>query len=264
MNERKTPLWIQIIALTAALGFTAAQLWLIYTYYEPQSCFYKYGSLPPTVFGVALAAAAVLLFASYFVYGKDERGSREGENVLSRGAGLLAGFLFAAGSLFCAWIFLRDGSLVSGGYPAAGPLSLLTVLFGAFAAVYFIMNSLGLFKKPRTSAALGMFVVLWGAAYLMFIYFRMAEPLNSPLRVLRLISLLAVMFHWLYVIRVPLGIPLPRLYRVSASIAVLFVFVSVIPEIVFTAAGVIPFDNFILFRGAQLCAAVSVAAKLFR
>ena len=260
MNKTKT---VKILSLLLCVAAAAVQLWLVAAYYEPTSYFYKYGSVPPVVFHVSLAVLTVLFALSSLLFPKEE--SEPGQTVFGKIVSLLGGLLLAGGAVIRLIDFILNGTSSLFFYSAGAKIALIvSTVFAVPAAIYYLFRGLGLFRTRRAEVLPGICAIIWAAFYLIFIYFRMTEPLNSPFRVLRMFALLALMLYLTTDIRWALGKPDSRRWRAFAPIAVLLLLVSAVTELVFTCTGMLAVTQFLPFTAALVCIAADIAQKYAR
>lgn len=143
---------------------------------------------------------------------------------------LLSALLLGAGAIHALYILLQNGSMPS-------ILRLIAMLLAFPAAFYFAVTAWGRQPRRRVLAFLCMLVIIWASVYLMACYFEMNTSINSPERVLRQMSLVALLLHTLYETRYLLEYPIPRLYFGTGCVAVILPLCASLPDVIVTFMG---------------------------
>lgn len=253
---------MQYAVLLISLAAAAVQTVLISLYYEPDAFFYRYGSVAPTVFHYILAAIVLLLILSGLLYRRAET-TEPPRSALSAFAGLLCALMLAVTFIVGVVSWVRDPYAATGGFFAVRVTLVLLAVFTVPAAIYLTAFPLRLYRRPKKVVLAGIFVVLWAAVSVMRIYFLRVEPISAPLRVLRMMSLLAVMFYFVYELRFLAGTAANRMFRAVSSIAVLLLTVTALPQLVMTAAGVLPVTNELPMLAFMLAADLYIVSRMF-
>ena len=103
--------------------------------------------------------------------------------------------------------------------------------------------------------------IIWATIYLMT-YFDMSSPLNSPIRVSNQLSLITIMLYFTFEARYLLGKPKPRFYFPVALLAILFIPMSAVSDVILTFAGIRPSTQETVFRIAEVAIMLFITARL--
>jgi len=248
MFQSKLPRFLKITVfavLCAAVFLGVFQTVIMLTSYEFEVMLYYRDAILPTVMNVLLALITVGSGAAVLItsYKKELPGQL---SKISTPASFFGGV--AAILIFAVFAFeLYDYAVMGGGIVYAHNTQsssafqqlfyLARVIFALPAGVYMLTLALGRKPSRNVSMLLGFFMVMWLAMNLITNYFDMTGPLNSPPRLLRLISISAMMLTMLYSLRYSIDRPKTRTFIWLSLVSAVFGAVSSFPMLVLTAIG---------------------------
>ena len=147
----------------------------------------------------------------------------------------LCGFFLVA-TVIMQIIMMLNHSLQSDAGKYQGKLHYLALVLAIPAAFYFLYSIFAEKESRKVKAVLGITLMLWCMACIIVTYLYIEIPINSPERVLSIISFIALMLFFTEEIRYFLGKPLPRLYCALALCAFVVSVGNSLPLIILSVA----------------------------
>lgn len=259
-TETKKPAAPKLFFILTVLASAAAaliQAFLFTSNYDEKLNLYHTGAFLPLVFYIAVFVVALFCASSYFIT-KNNTGMKTlpapGRFVVF--TAILGGFQLGAAVLFNIYYY------VTGVYSGMTSLRAAVFITAVPAAVYFISTALTGNPKKNVLIICGFFTVIWAALYLMCIYFDMSSPLNSPVRILNQLSLITVMLYFIFELRYLLDKPRPRLYLPASLLAILFISLSSVSDLILTFTGFRSSTQDTVFRIAEVAVMLYITARL--
>ncbi len=242
MNENKVMVWIYtlITAVIAALA-TVFNVILEKHYVESGTGMYKAGTVTPEAFSVFMLVGVAVIIVSSIMFGKDN---------LPKGVYGLPLFTavvsLAAAAVLCysSVTFLMSFKVDT--FSTASVVEKTTYIgsFVAFpAAIYYFISFLAGKSTEKIQAVFSFFPIIWTWIYLLGMYFDHTIEMNSPVRVIEELSLIALMIYQLMETRALLGKSKPRTYLMVASFAIIFLCPTFLPTAYEWISGDIILDN---------------------
>jgi len=261
MTDKKIPRIYFFAALVFALVAAAAQTVVFITNYDESTMLYNLDAAAPTVLYTAVIVILIAMTTLIFAVKKGELSTRlQPSDRITAFTALLAGFQLIAAALLHGVYYFSDTYELNPSY--RGYLTIVMLITAAIAGCYFISTAIASDKSRKSVQFFGIFVILWAALYLMDIYFEMNAPLNSPIRILSQISLIAIMLVFLCEVRLLIGIPKPRLYLISALAAIIIIALSSVSDIVLTVMGIRANGKDTIFRIAEIAIMLYLIARV--
>ncbi|MHB1154752.1 MAG: hypothetical protein ACYCWE_19155 [Eubacteriales bacterium] len=259
-TETKKPAAPKLFFITTAVLAVAAtliQTILFYSDYDEKLNLYNTGVTLPGILYIAVFIAALFCAAAYFIT-KDNAQTQilPPPDRFVVFAAILSGFQLLASVLFNLYYYM------TGMYTGMTSLRTAVLITAIPAAVYFIITAMSRNPKKTVLILCGFFTIIWAALYLMCIYFDMSSPLNSPIRVLNQLSLITIMLYFIFEIRYLLGKPRPRFYLPASLLAMLFISLSSVSDLLLTFAGFRTSTNDTVFRIAEVAILLYITARL--
>ncbi|MDD4772560.1 MAG: hypothetical protein PHZ09_03025 [Eubacteriales bacterium] len=247
-----------VTASVLAVAATVIQTLLFINFYDERFNFYNTEiSGIPEIFYTAVFIASLFCAASYFAVKDNEQ-----TKILPVPdrfvvfAAILCGFQLAAAVLFNIYYY------ITGIYTGITLLRVVVLITAIPAAAYFIITAFSPDPKENILIVCGFFVIIWAALYLMCVYFDMSSPLNSPVRILEQLSLITIMLYFVFEIRFLFKKPRPRLYLPVSLLAMLFISLSSISDLILTFAGFRASTQDTVFGITQAAAALYITARV--
>lgn len=239
MNENKKIARLYVF-LTVIIAVVAVifQYILYENYLEIDNNIYIHGAKTPGAFYIFIFIAVILLATPALIFRKDLL-----PNELKRGSFLTAvTSLLSAGTVaFMVVAYFKDNNVISAVTDSAlntiEKLKLACVIISIFVFAYYI--AVALFGKNKSGfiTFLSFFPVIWTLLFLMCLYFDRSGVLNSPVKVLRQVALIVFMLYELFESRASLGKSKPIIYFIFSNLAVVFLSVAFVPEIIYILQG---------------------------
>lgn len=139
----------------------------------------------------------------------------------------------------------------------ARSMLILSLVLALPATLYFI----GRFMGKNLPYCL-IFTLLWLCAYLLRIYFDLSILLMSPIRLMTLVALTALIFFLLCELRLCRGLFSPIVYGISATIASLFAGISGLSGLFLTLLGKLNFSTDTIYMLVQITLALYALFRL--
>ncbi len=218
-----------ILACTAPL-FAAALSIMMVTLYEPDVHYFKNDT---PWFGLLVGALIAVIAAAFLLSLTQKKGSLASEypyaGKAELSASIIAGFallIFAVSefrTVLFTDIYNASHEYVTGTARLfAGRFNSVTTVSAIFAvigAVYFLLPVFSRSEKKNARVCLGCALTVFFIFRLLVLYYDIATPINSPLKMFDQISIVAVMLYIILELRFLLGEPKPRLYVPLATVA---------------------------------------------
>ncbi|MBE6565054.1 MAG: hypothetical protein E7655_07260 [Ruminococcaceae bacterium] len=252
------------LAAVSALVLAVWQSLLLQSKFDFDTHTYDPGTASPMLM-LAVLAVFVLFFLSTLVWKKEKT-----EETLSRGGVLLSVSASLCGAALLVSCGLFFHTMLFSGLPYAGnpdraqyALKLASALLAIPSAVYFFRIAFSRQKLSRPAVMLSFAPVAYTAVFLVGVYYDRSIRLNSPVRILDQLALIALMLALLYESRFQMERPNARLYKAFAWSALPLLGVSAIPHAVMMAGGSYAMDaSGAGYAFAAFCA-LYLAVRLF-
>lgn len=204
---------------------------------------------------IALAIITVIwCFSVFFTIPK---------NVLpeeNRGVGYIGGF----GAVFSIVASIAAVVVFAKGYTETQTvLQLIAAALFLISIGYFLLSVKGDRSQSSVQALFGIALILSLIMMLATVYFDMKVAMNSPIKVMLQLLLLALMLFFVSDIRVLLGRTLARVYLFTALLAVFFGFSSSLPEMLAFLFGKIDNVNYFMYNFVTFAYTSYAMARLF-
>jgi len=230
-NRKYTSLFI---VLTLLLSVVAVwfQTILVEHYIEAETGLYKVGVITPEAMCIFVILSVLLISTVSFVIRMDA--IPFGLKPWSVNTCITSIVSGAALGLTSVLYFLSAKNVVVPGSTAEliGKLSFAVAILGVPAALFYLTNAFTFRQKPRFVLFLSFFTVLWTLIYLMSLYFDQSVFMNSPVKVIREISLVFLLLYQLFEIRALLGKPKAALYFMFSLITVFMLSTAFVPAFI--------------------------------
>jgi len=205
---------------------------------------YSADSLSPKALTLLLVLASVFFLSTLLWRKKEEESDFPSGGFLSCFAAILCGMLLltAAGLFFYRMVF---SNLPFAGSPdrAVYGLRLLSAFLALPAAAYFFRIAFSRKPLSRNAVLLSFAPVAWTGAFLICVYYDKTVRINSPLRILEQMALIALMLAFLYESRFHMGKPKAQVYTALSLTALPLLATAAIPRLVMTFKGLYAFDS---------------------
>lgn len=239
MNENKkiARLYVFLTAIIAAVA-VVFQYILYENYLEIDTGIYIHGAETPGAFYIFIFIAVVLLMTPVLVFRKDLL-----PNELKRGTFLtsVTSLLSAAASAFIVVSYFKGNDVVvavtNPAMTTIEKLKFACVIIGVLVSFYYFAVALSGKTKSDFISFLSFFPVIWTLLFLMCLYFDRSGVINSSVKVLRQVSLIVFMLYELFETRASLGKSKPTIYFILSNLAVVFLSIAFIPEIIYILQG---------------------------
>ena len=211
----------------------------------------------PGIFYTAIFIASLFCAASYFAAKDNERTKiLPAPDRFVVFSSILCGFQLAAAVFFNIYYYM------TGIYTGITLLRVVVLITAVPAAAYFIITAFSPKPNENILVICGFSVIIWAALYLMCVYFDMSSPLNSPVRILEQLSLITIMLYFVFEIRFLLKKPRPRLYLPVSLLAMLFISLSSVSDLILTFSGFRSSTQDTVFGIFQAAAALYITARV--
>ena len=279
MNTNKSRIYILIAAaLIIAVGVAVARTVLVINYYNVDEGLYAKGSTGITAMRVVFGAALVLVCVLAFVLLRPVKYKKLPEaNHAVVFTGAMCGFMFISSAILGGWYFIPD--LFKNAFSKSFQYTAISsshtthvVLFFSFCAtlLFSLLSSLYYFWCASTETKLNklnyrlfsFMPILWGIAYLVFMYFKNDTVINSQERAILQLSVITVMLCATAEARFHFGIARFRVYAAVYLCAVMSVIVACVPNFLLTAFWMIPFSAETVFCVLQVALAAYMLSRL--
>ena len=279
MNTNKSRIYILIAAaLIIAVGFAVVRTVLVVNYYNVDEGLYSREAVGVTTARVMFAAALLLICVLTFVLLRpvEYKKMPEGNHGTVYTAAL-CGFMYISSALLGGWYFLpelfRNAFMkTSSSVAISGSHWTYVVLFVSFCAtlLFSVLSSLYYFWCASTETKLkklnykllSLMPILWGVAYLVYLYFKKDTVINSPERAVTQLSVIAVMLCATAEARFHLGIARYRTYAALCLVSVMCVTVACVPTFLLHAFWLLPLSAETVFCVLQVALAAYIVTRL--
>lgn len=275
----KTPtkkLILGYTAFSAAAGLVLAILRSVISlsHLEPGIEMYAHGTLLPTVLHlvIALCAIAVCTVGLRPLYDNPATQKDAPISQFTLFSSMFCGFLLLAYDLFLVY------ETASSNWDAIGPLigrpqtaavtlasatfTLCLMLFAIPAAICFLKTAQGKIKPSHPFFETA--VVIWLVMFALHAYFDASIAFNSPTKILRILTVLALALYAICETRRSLDIALPRVYFPVAFLSVLLGLTHAISDAVLLGAGKIVLAEGYLGIAVELAYVLYILARLLQ
>lgn len=221
-----------------ALSISAVVLYIIsyFCFFDDYIGYFSSSSFIPTIAGILLAVSCVWFLTLFVFIPKNQlKAGAVGYSTASRSVAAALAFGFIA--FVIVRVFLPD-LLLSGAHPTSATIQNITNIFALVAALYFIFIAAGKSDRPIIQLFLGFAVILWAALSILEAYTNNFVTMNSPFKLLLIISMMSVMLFLLYELRSIAGCAYPRAHFAFTITGVLMTLVFSLPFIVVSAFGI--------------------------
>lgn len=265
MKEIKIPHMHKLTALALLLigvVFAALQTLMVWKYYEADIYLYAHGTPLPDIFNISLAVYVVIALVLFrFFNKKDYPESEAPTSAVTLIFSALCGFAVLANGIFGFMSYMEASKNMA--YIAARRDTFLLwgSLLAVFCFVYFMVSGF-MPKAKKAKAWLGCTAIIWHILYLLYVYFDMTNPLNSPIRLMNEFALVAMMMFITVEVRYTLGIPKKGFYISTAVIAFTLLLCSAVSNIVCVISGRLSADVYFGGYVYELVAAGYVLTRL--
>jgi len=267
------------LALLGAVGGMIARVLISAASLDTTTAHYAQGVAAPIILHAAIAVFfAVLVCAAFLIPKKELPSAYTSLSQDTVTASVFVAFLMLAydGVLFLrrmansstnAMVLVDNGN----GTTAGKLFAYFLLIIAVPAALYFLLLAFkskridGVLKAPDGAAfgILSAMPLLWCIAFVLNTYFENTIAFNSPIKVFRILVMLVLMFFAIQDSRMVIGIPMPRLYLISALFAVFFAPLHAVSEAILYAKGYIFLSEGYLSLGVELCYAFYILTRLF-
>ena len=239
-----------LAVLCLSLLFTIVYTILIIVYYEPDTQFFKYGAVLPSIFLYLTFA----LTAAIVIKGLLDKSANDFKADYNRTTPLMVFGSFFSGLILLVSAINEMFSFINPSESAlemkaryaetaavnAAPfdLTIPIIIFSLISAVYFLVSP---FKKKIRPLSVAFVVRM--VMYVVQGYFSKMSPLNSPVRIMDQMSCIAIMIYFVYEARFIVKEDRPRFYLAFAPAAIFLSAVSSISKIVCTFTGQFEFNG---------------------
>ena len=243
MNENKKIARLYVF-LTAIIAIIAVMFqYILYeNYYEVDTGVYIHGAKTPVAFYIFIFIAVILMATPALIFRKDLLSSE-----LKRGTFLTAvTALLSAGAIAFVSVsfFMNKNKIAMITDPTLNTVEKLKTacaVVGILVAFYYFAVAFSGKSKSNFITFLSFFPVIWTLLFLMCLYFDRSGVINNPVKVLRQVALIVFMMYTLFESRASLGKSKPIIYFILSNLAVVFLSVAFIPEVILVLQGVLEF-----------------------
>ncbi len=257
MNENKkmARLYVFLTAVIAAVA-VLFQYILYDNYLEFDTGVYIHGAKTPGAFYIFIFIAVVLLITPALVFRRDLLSCE-----LSRGTFLtsVTSLLSAGAAAYIVVAYFKGKNIISTVTDPAmttiEKLKLTCVIVAVLVSIYYFSAALSGKTKSGFVSFMSFFPVIWALLFLMCLYFDRSGVINSPVKVLRQVSLIIFMLYCLFESRASLGRSKPIIYFIFSNLAVIFLSIAFVPEIIYMLQGTIklmPDSTFSIYCGVSV------------
>lgn len=257
MNENKKMARLYVF-LTAVIAAVAVffQYILYENYLEFDTGVYIHGAKTPGAFYIFIFIAIVLLVTPALVFRRDLLSYE-----LRRGTFLtsVTSLLSAGTAAFMVYVYFKGKNVISTvtnpAMTTIEKLELACVIVAVIVVFYYFAVALTGNTKSGFVTFLSFFPVIWTLLFLMCLYFDRSGVINSPVKVLRQVALIVFMLYSLFEARASLGRSKPIIYFIFSNLAVIFLSIAFVPEIIYILQGKIMFtvdSTFSLYCGVSV------------
>lgn len=270
--NKKHLLMFTVFSVAAGLILAAARTAISLLWLEGGIEMYAHGTPLPTVLHILITVCALVVCASGFLRYSD---TPEGEIPAPQSQFMLftsmfCGFLLLAYDLYLIFEAAQNNWSALGpliGRPQTATVTMASAIFTLCLMVFAIPAAISFFKSSQnvqtpSRPVFATMTVVWFVLFALHAYFDASISFNSPTKILRILTILALAMHAIYETRTLLGIPLPRIYFPSAYLAVLLGLTHAISDAVLLGAGKIVLAEGYLGIAVELAYVVYIIARL--
>ena len=244
-----------IVGLLALVGIIARMFSLL-RFYDIDIGYYRTAAVLPDIFhGLCVLMIPISLSVIYFL---PKSGEHKYVSPMQRcTVDTIVGAIFAAFGVGAYVIYGMVSTLDESGanysvVSGAGVyIEALSIIFGFFAIIYFILVAANKTAKGEGHVYFGYAVIAFVLMSLAKTYFDFYTTMNSPNKMLLQITFMTIMVYLLYELRFSIGRAAPRVYSGFALLALYFTAVCSVPGIVGYFIGI--FDNIQYLVGHFVC-----------
>ena len=270
--SRKQILGYTAFSAAAGLLLAGMRAAVSMAYLEPGIEMYKHGTPLPAVLHAAIILCAIAVCSAGFCRLRENTAAENTAAVsqFTTFSSMFSGFLLLAYDLYLIYEAASSnwnaiGPLI--GRPPPASVTMASAVFTLFlmilaipAAIYFLKAAQG-----TSSPSLPFFAtttVIWFVLFALHAYFDASIAFNSPTKVLRILTVLALAIYAIHETRRLLDIPMPRVYFPSAFLAVLLGLTHAISDAVLLGAGKIALQEGYLGIAVELAYVLYILSRL--
>ena len=239
----------------------------LFEFYDSDIGYYKTAALLPKVFHLLSVLSVVFALFSVLFLPKPTADLYITPKSDSLGARIAAVFPMAGVLSFLVYSFISAsgestsdfGTVVTN--KAGEIVSVLVLVFGVLAVMYFILVCLGKTTKGDVHVLFGYAVILFVLMVLANSYFDFHTTMNSPNKLLSQTTLMSLMLYMLFELRFSLGNAAPRGYAAFSLSAFYLTAVNSIPGIIAFSAGILYKPEYLMSDLLTLTFSVYVAVR---
>ena len=270
--SRKQILGYTAFSAAAGLLLAGMRAAVSMAYLEPGIEMYKHGTPLPAILHTAIILCAIAVCSAGFCRLRDNTAADNTAAVsqFTTFTSMFSGFLLLAYDLYLIY------EAASSNWNAIGPLigrlptasvtmasavfTLLLMILAIPAAIYFLKAAQGIAKPSLPFFAT--MTVVWLVLFALHAYFDASIAFNSPTKVLRILTVLALAIYAIHETRRLLDIPMPRVYFPSAFLAVLLGLTHAISDAVLLGTGKIKLQEGYLGIAVELAYVLYILSRL--
>lgn len=272
--SRKQLLGYTIFAVTAGIVLAIVRIYVSLDSLEPGIELYKQGEVADNILHGAVICIALLLFSCMLLPLKDNPAAEaKGTSPLTVFASTLCGFMMIAYDL----IYIYDASKTNWAIlgpiighprstwtvaPASAFFALALMVLTIPAAIYFLKTASSKVKEKPSYAVFATFAIIWFILFALHAYFDSSTALNSPPKVLRILTLLSFIMYASHETRCIFRIALPRWYLSFAYLAVFLGTLNSISDLILYRKGYIHLSDGYLGIAVELAYVLYILSRL--
>ena len=233
MNENRKKCWLYaVLTLGASAGAAYFQHILNRDYADLEKGLYEIDATAPGAFYVFLVVAVLLMLTPVFTLRQDSlpKELKHG-GLLTRFTAVASAVVLIISSVSYLMSYKANSPMV-GEVDTAEKLTLLCSVLAFPAAIYFFSVAFSGKTKSKFSPFLSFFPVLWTLSYLMSVYFDRSMIINSPIKTLEQLSIIAFMVYQLFESRAMLGKSKGALYFCLSNITVILLSAAFVSKLI--------------------------------
>lgn len=269
---KKHLLFFTVFSAAAGLILAAARTVISLLWLEGGIEMYAHGTVLPTVLHTLIILCACTVCAAGFLRFIEIPGDRvpAPPTQFMIFTSMFCGFLLLAYDLYLIFEVASNnwnaiGPLI--GRPQTASVTMASAIFTLCLMILAVPAAISFFKAAQgdTRPSRPFFAtatVIWFVLFALHAYFDASTSFNSPTKILRILTVLALAMHAIYETRTLLGIPLPRLYYPSAYLSVLLGLTHAISDAVLLGAGKIVLSEGYLGIAVELAYVLYIIARL--
>lgn len=234
---------------------------------------YAQGTVADDVLHIATAICVLILFSSMLLpYSRNPAADIRRTSPLTVFAATFTGFMILAFDLILLYNNVRGNWVALApllGKPATGTVTMASAAFlfclmltAIPAAIFFFkVAAVDAWEKP-SFPVFSTFSIVFFTLFALHVYFDTTTAMNSPMQIMRMLSLLSFVLYAIHETRRILGIPMPRWYFVFAFSALLFGTVVTLSDAILYVKGVIRLTDGFLGVAIGLAYLVYILSRL--